>query len=148
MAMKSIGAMVMGGMVLLSGCSDSNVSNENLGRLGGGIAGAYIGSASSDSNVAPVVGAVVGSYIGGELGRNKDKENEEKAASVLNSSLAKASTQWTNTKDNAKYTMSVTQKYSNNGKTCRPYTIKKAQNGAMSSKNGIACVEGDTWRLA
>lgn len=71
MTMRNIGTMVMGGMVLLSGCSDSNVSNENLGRLGGGIAGAYIGSASSDSNVAPVVGAVVGSYIGGELGAIK-----------------------------------------------------------------------------
>ena len=147
---KKIFCLVTGCALLLSGCSnDPNVSNENLGRLGGGLAGAAVGAAASDGDAAPIVaGALVGSYIGGEMGRNKDKENQEKAASVLNSTLAKATTKWTDPKNKTQYTMSVSQKYTNNGKTCRPFTVKKTVNGAASSKNGIACIDGGMWNLA
>lgn len=147
---KGVFCLITGCVVLLSGCSDNpNISNENLGRLGGGLAGAAVGAAASDGDAAPVVaGALVGSFIGGEMGRNKDKQNEEKAASVLNSTLAKATTKWTNPKSKTQYTMSVSQKYTTNGKTCRPFTVKKTANGAASSKNGIACLDSGVWTLA
>ena len=149
MRMKKVWCLMAGCALFLSGCNDPNMSNENLGRLGGGLAGAAVGAAASDGDAVPVVaGALVGSYIGGEIGRNKDKQNEEKAASVLNSSLAKATTKWTNSKDKTQYTMSVSQKYTSNGKTCRPFTVKKVLNGSATSKNGIACIDGGMWNLA
>lgn len=144
-SMMALLAMAM----VLSGCSnDPNVSNENLGRLGGGVAGAVIGNQVSDDSIAPVIGAVVGSYIGGEMGRNKDQQNDQKAASALNSKLAKASSTWVNEVDQTQYTMTVSQPYQNSGRKCRPFSIKKTKNGASSVQNGIACLDNGVWDMA
>lgn len=149
MQLKQSMAALLATTLMLSGCSnDPNVSNENLGRLGGGVAGALIGNKVSDSDAAPVIGAVVGSYIGGELGRNKDQQNDKQAATTLNSKLAKASSSWVNDVDQTQYTMTVSQPYQNSGKKCRPFTIKKSKDGASTVKNGIACLDNGVWDMA
>lgn len=143
---------VVAAILLLSGCSnDPNVSNENLGRLGGGLAGAAIGNQMSDDDMAPVVGALIGSYIGGEAGRNKDKENQQnqdKAAAAFNSTLAKANASWVDQKDQAQYNMTVSQAYESNGRKCRPFTIKRTLNGAANVQNGVACLANGAWEVA
>tara|TARA_B100001989_G_C24520407_1_gene455548 strand:+ start:971 stop:1420 length:450 start_codon:yes stop_codon:yes gene_type:complete len=145
---QSIGVL-LACSVILSGCSnDPNTSNENTGRLIGGVGGALVGNKVSDSDAAPVIGAVVGSYIGGELGRNKDQQNDKQAASTLNSKLAKASASWVNDVDQTQYTMTVSQPYQNSGKKCRPFTIKQSKGGASTVKNGIACLDNGVWDMA
>ena len=137
--------------LMLTGCSDNpDVSNENRGRLAGGLGGAVIANQVSDDDMAPVVGALIGSYVGGEAGRQKDQQNQKSAANLLNSTLAKSNSTWTDQNDGTQYTMWVSQPYQKDGKTCRPYTLKKTQNGAASSKNGIACLTPDqkVWNLA
>jgi len=135
---------------LLNGCftEDPNASNENRGRLIGGLAGIIVADKVSNDDKAPAVGAVVGSYVGGEMGRQQDQKNRDKAAQLLNSTLAKASSTWTDD-DNTEYTFTASQPYQNNGNTCRPYTLKRQLNGAASTKNGIACLSADkkVWQL-
>jgi len=148
---KKIGCIIIASSLFLAGCSDDpNVSNENRGRLAGGLAGAAIANEVSDDDMAPVVGALIGGYAGAEAGRNKDNQNRSEATKVFNSKLAQASTSWVDDSDNTKYTLSVSKPYQSGGKTCRPYTMKKSQNGAASSKNGIACLSTDkkVWTVA
>lgn len=149
MRMKQAAGVLLALSMVLTGCSnDPNVSNENRGRLAGGLAGAAVANQISDDSMAPVVGALIGGYIGGEAGRNKDKENQNKAASTLNSALAKASSSWTDKTGNTQYTMSVSQPYQNNGKQCRPFTIKTTKNGSANVKKGIACLSNGVWDVA
>jgi surface antigen len=143
---------VLAAILMLAGCSNNpNVSNENLGRLGGGLAGAAIGNQVSDSDMAPVVGALIGGYLGGEAGRQKDQENQQsqdKAASALNSTLAKANASWVDQKDQAQYSMTVSQPYESNGRKCRPFTIKRTLDGAANVQNGVACLSNGVWEVA
>ena len=135
---------------VLVGCSDSNMSNENLGRLGGGVAGAVIGNQVSDSTAAPVIGAVVGSYVGSEMGRNKDKHNQEvqaQSTAVLNSTLTKTSTTWTDPTGQTTYIMSVSEPFQNQEMTCRPYTLKTIKLGSETITNGVACLVDGQWRI-
>ena len=131
--------LTLGVACLLNGCftEDPNASNENRGRLIGGLTGIIVADKVSNDDKAPAVGAIVGSYVGGEMGRQQDQKNRDKAAST-----------WTDD-DSTEYTFTVNQPYQNNGNTCRPYTLKRQLNGAASTKNGIACLSADkkVWRL-
>ncbi len=132
---------------LLFGCSDPNVSNKDLGRLVGGIAGASIGnSATNNKTLGTVVGALAGSYIGGEIGKDIDRKNQERVAWVLENKPSKDVVAWQDPDKNQSYQVVPEPSFRKGGKICRPFTLTIYDGNTKRVKNGIACrVEGKKW---
>ena len=77
-----LSAAVLAFAVSVTGCA-SNPSNQDYGKILGAAAGAGIGSLFGGGNgrtLAIVIGGVAGYVIGGNIGRNMDRADQERAA--------------------------------------------------------------------
>ena len=76
--------MILGAVLLLSGCASWNKSQKGavVGTAAGGAAGAVIGRASGNTALGAIIGAAVGGGAGAIIGNQMDKQAEEIAKTV------------------------------------------------------------------
>jgi surface antigen len=137
----------------LSGCA-TNPNNEDVGKFVGAVAGAGLGSlfgGGSGKTVMTVIGGIAGYAIGGNIGRNMDAADQERAARLAQYGFdqPRPSTYHDSWRSpNGAYVESrvTTQPYyQNSGRDCRPFTqettIRIEGRPHTAVKSGVACFE-------
>lgn len=137
---------------LLLGCSNgSGTQNADMGKIIGGITGAYIGSevTKGDSRfVGTAAGALIGSYIGEQIGSSIDKENRQKMGWVLENQRSNSAVKWVDPDTNQVYEMVPQKSYHSKKRVCRPFKLVMHIDGKKYYQKGVACRRRDgTWEL-
>lgn len=142
-----IATLVLGSILMTSGCTGSNApNNTDIGTIGGGIIGGLLGSqfgGGTGKVVAAAGGAVIGAFLGNKIGASMDKTDQLEAQQAL---AAKQPTTWTNQKGNT-YTVVPQKAYvTKNKQVCRQYTTTATIDGKAETIKGTACRAADgTW---
>lgn len=136
-----------------SGCA-SNPSNQDLGGIIGAVAGAGLGSLIGGGNgntIATVVGGIAGYMIGGNIGRNMDRADQERAARLAHQSLSQPapgaySDSWQERNGTPIQSQVTTQpSYQDQGRQCKSFTQETTirMNGQPQTavQHGVACFE-------
>ena len=125
-------------------------------ELTAGLIGAAIGavlasqiSYSDDRTHVTLNGVTTGAVIGSEIGRSMDRDDQDQASNVLETSRTDHSVEWQNADTSNRYTMTPTRTYRNaRGQDCRDYTIWGWVDGFEENLNGTACRSaGGGWQL-
>ena len=147
--MKSAYAISLAAILLLSGCD----TNQQTGRIIGGIAGAGIGNQfgrGDGKTVATVAGALIGSAIGEEIGKDIDEKNRARMAEVLEVSKSDVRSTWVDP-DHAErsYVLIPKKAYKRSKRICRPFTLILTMDGKQYTREGVACRDPHTqdWRI-
>src|SRR6185312_9997496 len=94
----------------LAGCS--NVSNQDVGMVTGGVAGGLLGSQFGGGNgklLAVGAGALAGALIGGAIGKNMDANDQRNVNQALESNSVGQPAYWQNQKTGNSYTVVPTK---------------------------------------
>jgi surface antigen len=145
--------------LLISGCFTNKSGKTNkseIGAIGGGIAGALLGSTIGDGagkSVAIAGGAILGSLAGSYLGKSMDQKDLEiqqrKQHEALENNKTGSTTSWQNPDSQASGSITPTNTFKNHaGQNCREYT----QNIKIGEKTekvfGTACRRHDgSWEV-
>lgn len=136
--------------VLLVSCSEIN--NEGVGALSGGVAGALIGSqiGSGAGQVAAAAGgALVGAFLGGNIGKYMDKVDRMEMQKALETAPTGRAVAWKNPDNGNQYRVQPTKTYYVNGGPCREYTTYATIAGKSEKVYGKACRQADgSWRVS
>ena len=139
--------------VSLLGCTQ--VNNEDVGTISGGVIGGLIGSqfgAGSGQVAAAAAGALVGAFIGNKIGETMDKVDRMQVGQALEKTPTGQSTSWTNPDNGNQYTVQPTKTYqTQQGSTtqaCREYTTTAIIGGKKEEVYGKACRTDDgSWKV-
>ncbi|MEC8460927.1 MAG: glycine zipper 2TM domain-containing protein [Pseudomonadota bacterium] len=129
---------VLVSVVLMSGCQ----SQQDFGRVVGGIAGAGIGSQfgkGRGNTVNTVAGALIGSYIGEQIGKDIDAKNREKIAQVLETKPSGNQVAWKDPDTHQSFVLVPKPSFKRAKRICRPFSLVVYMNNQQYVKNGIAC---------
>ncbi len=137
-------------MIGLTSCS--NVSNQDMGTLAGGVAGGLLGSqfgGGTGQLVAIGAGTLAGAYIGNKLGQNMDETDKLKMTQTLETHTVGQPAYWTNNKTGASYTVTPTQNVTVQGnRYCREYRTTAMVAGKKQQVYGTACRQPDgSWKI-
>ncbi len=147
-----LAVMVITSVVVLAGCQDVRVGNEQVGTgVGaalGGLLGAQVGGGSGQI-AAAVAGALVGAYIGGNIGRTMDEVDRRKANQSLEVAPTGQTTSWSNPDSGNTYAVTPTRTYNQNAQPCRDYTTEAWIDGRKEIITGTACRDAQgNWRAS
>jgi len=147
-----IAVIALAGVVVLAGCQDVRVGNEQIGMgVGaalGGLLGAQVGGGSGQI-AAAVAGALLGAYIGGNVGKTMDEVDRRKANQALENSPTGQTTSWSNPDSGNTYAVTPTRTYSANNQPCRTYSTEAWIDGRKETVTGTACRDADgNWRAS
>ena len=135
--------------VALTGCAPT--TNEDVGTIGGGVAGALLGSqfgGGSGRVVAAAGGALLGAYLGGKIGQSMDKVDRMEMQRALETAPAGRPVSWRNPDNGNSYTVRPTKTYYVREQPCREYTTHAIIGGKTQEIYGKACRQGDgSWRV-
>lgn len=137
-------------MVGVSGCS--NVSNQDMGTVAGGVAGGLLGSQFGRGGgqlLAIGAGTLAGAFIGGALGKNMDNTDKLKMTRALDNNQVGQPAYWQNSNTGASYTVTPTQNVTVNGNQyCREYQTTAVVAGKQQKVYGTACRQPDgSWKI-
>ncbi|MCD6040187.1 MAG: hypothetical protein K0S27_1587 [Gammaproteobacteria bacterium] len=137
-------------MVSLTSCS--NVSNQDMGTLAGGVAGGLLGSqfgGGAGQLVAIGAGTLAGAYIGNKLGQNMDETDKLKMTQTLETNAVGQPAYWKNNKTGTSYTVTPTQNVTVHGnRYCREYHTNAVVAGKQQQVYGTACRQADgSWEI-
>ena len=146
-------------LFLLPNCSTNEagkVDKSTIGVIGGGVAGALIGSTigkGSGKSVAIATGAILGSLAGSSLGKLMDKRDLELQNKTQFNALEYNKTgdtsSWKNPDSQASGYITPTKTFVNNsGENCREYTQKIKIGNKIEEGFGTACRRSDgSWEI-
>ena len=141
---------MLGVLSLLVGCAA--VTNEDVGTLSGGAAGALLGSqfGSGAGQVAAAAGgALIGAYLGGNIGKYMDKVDRMEMQRALETAPTGRSVAWKNPDNGNQYRIQPTKTYYVSGGPCREYVTYATIGGKQEKIYGKACRQADgSWRVA
>jgi surface antigen len=83
---SALSATVLAAVVVMTGCAEMPLNNQDWGRILGAGGGAVLGSSvggGSGNTIATVLGGVLGYVVGGNIGRNMDRTDQERAARLV-----------------------------------------------------------------
>lgn len=147
--MKKIALTLMSCSILLGGCS--NLSNEDVGTLTGGVVGGLIGSqfgGGSGRVAAAAGGALLGSYLGNNIGKTMDKVDRLEMQRALETAPTGKTVAWKNPDSGARYTVQPTRTYYVQKQPCREYTALALIDGRSEKIHGKACRQADgSWKV-
>lgn len=148
---KHLAVLITTSMLLgITGCSGGQVTNQDIGTVGGGVVGGLIGSqfgGGTGQIVATAVGAIAGAVIGGQIGKSMDQVDQMKVNQALNSNRTNSSSSWTNPDNNNQYTVTPTRTYYEGSQPCREYTTTAIIGGKKQQVYGTACRQADgSWK--
>jgi surface antigen len=134
----------------LQGCS--NVSNQDMGTLAGGVAGGLLGSqlgGGAGKFLTIGAGTLAGAYIGNRLGQNMDENDKAKLNRTFENNAAGQPAYWTNTNTGASYKVTPTKNVTVHGnRYCREYRSTAEVAGKTQQIYGTACRQPDgSWKI-
>jgi surface antigen len=147
---KNLIAISVAGLLLLSGCGDGQIRNQEVGTgvgaVLGGLLGAQVGKGSGQlAGVA--AGALLGAFLGGNVGRTMDETDHSKTQRSLEVAPTGQPTSWQNPDSGNRYDVTPTRTYEESGRPCRDYTTEAWIDGKRETVRGTACREPDgSWR--
>ncbi len=132
--------------------SCSNVSNQDIGTVTGGVAGGLLGSTIGGGGgriLAIAAGTLTGAFIGSRVGKSMDDTDRLKMNSALESNTVGQPAYWTNSKTGDSYTVTPTKNVDVRGnKYCREYRTTAMVAGKQQQVYGTACRQPDgTWKI-
>ena len=147
---KVLIGMSLAGALVLGGCGDGQIRNEQVGAgvgaVLGGVLGAQIGGGKGQL-AATAAGAVLGAYLGGNVGRTMDDSDRSKTRQTLEAAPTGKHTTWQNPDTGNRYDVTPTRTYEREGRPCREYTTEAWIDGRRETVRGTACREPDgSWR--
>jgi len=133
------------------GCS--NMNNQDVGTLSGGVLGGLIGSrfgGGAGQFVAIGAGTLLGAYLGGKIGQNMDAADRARMNTALETNNVGQPAYWANQKTGANYTVVPTKNVTVDGNAyCREYRTTANIAGKQQQVYGTACRQPDgTWQSA
>lgn len=136
--------------ISLAGCS--NVSNQDMGTLAGGVAGGLLGSQFGRGGgqlLAIGAGTLAGAYIGNKLGQNMDETDKLKMNKTFETNQVGQPAYWQNSHTGASYTVTPTQNVTVDGNQyCREYRSTAVVAGKKQQVYGTACRQPDgSWQI-
>ena len=129
-------------------------TNETIGTIGGGAAGALIGSqigSGTGQLAATAIGTLLGAYAGRTLAKNFGDNDRSRAVTAERQAVARnEAITWNNPQSGYSGTVEPRDTYRNtNGQLCREYTHTIYVDGRAETARGTACRQNDgTWQLA
>lgn len=134
----------------LAGCS--NVSNQDMGTLAGGVAGGLLGSQFGRGGgqlLAIGAGTLAGAFIGNKLGQNMDETDKLKMNKTFENNQVGQPAYWQNNRTGASYTVTPTQNVTVDGNQyCREYRSTAVVAGKKQQVYGTACRQPDgSWQV-
>ena len=151
--MKKMIAISMAIAVGVTTIGMTGCTNQDAGVVGGGLAGALVGSrfgGGSGRVLATVGGALIGGFIGGKIGSYMDQQDKARMNQYIDTTPTGQSSSWRNPDTGNSYTVTPTKTYqTNNGQDCREYTTTANIAGKKQQVYGTACRQPDgTWQAA
>ncbi len=135
--------------VFLAGCS--NVTNEGVGTIGGGVVGGLLGSqfgSGSGKVAAAAGGAIIGAFLGGRIGQYMDRQDRMEMQRALETAPTGQSINWSNPDNGNQYSVKPTRTYYNNQQPCREYITHAVIGGKSQQIYGKACRQKDgSWQV-
>jgi surface antigen len=135
--------------ISLAGCS--NMNNQDVGTVAGGLAGGLLGSRFGGGGgqlLAIGAGTLAGAYLGGRVGQNMDETDKLKMKKALENNQEGQPAYWQNGKTGASYTVTPTQNVTIDGNQyCREYRSTAVIAGKKQQVYGTACRQPDgSWK--
>lgn len=134
---------------LLVGCT--NINNEGIGALSGGVIGGLVGSqfgGGSGKVAAAAGGALLGAVLGGQIGKSMDKVDRMEMQRALETAPTGRSVNWSNPDTGYRYTVQPTRTYYRERLPCREYTTRAWIDGRTQLIRGSACRQPDgSWHV-
>jgi len=116
-----------------------------LGAAGGGFLGSRVGKGDGQL-AATAAGTVFGYLVGSSLGRYMDEADQSCVGQVLERAPDRQTVAWTDAQRDARYEVTPTRTYRNDGRYCRDYVMDAVVDGRPQTVNGTACRNPDgTW---
>lgn len=135
--------------ILLSGCSQ--VNNEGVGSLTGGVVGGLLGSqfgGGSGKVAAAAGGALIGAFLGGQVGKYMDRQDRMEMQRALETAPTGKSVSWKNPDNGNKFTVKPTRTYYKSNQPCREYVTHALIGGKKEQIYGKACRQADgAWKV-
>lgn len=133
----------------LIGCS--NMSNQDVGMITGGVAGGLVGSTiggGSGKLVAIAAGTLAGAMIGGAIGKNMDQNDRMRMDRALEENGPGVPAYWRNQRTGADYEVVPTKNVTVDGNQyCREYRTVADIGGKKQQMYGTACRQPDgSWQ--
>ena len=137
-------------VLVLSGCGDGQIRNQEVGTgvgaVLGGLLGAQVGGGRGQL-AAVAAGTLLGAYLGGNVGRSMDVTDRVKTYKTLEGTPTGQRSTWQNPDNGNRYNVTPTRTYEDAGRPCREYTTEAWIEGKRESVRGTACREPDgSWR--
>ena len=137
-------------MLILTGCSTYQGSQEQAGMVIGGVLGGVLGSQVGGGHgrtAAIIAGTMVGAAIGSNVGQSMDQVDRMKTAQTLETVRTGVPSRWTNPDTRNSYTVVPTKTYEEPSGPCREYTIDALIGGKTETVYGTACRRPDgSWQ--
>jgi len=147
--MKKIMVASLSLSVFLAGCTQ--VTNEGVGTVGGGVVGGLLGSqiGGGSGRVAAIAGgALIGAFLGGKIGQYMDRQDRMEMQHALETAPVGKSVNWTNPDNGNQYSVQPTRTYYANEQPCREYITHAVIGGKTQQIYGKACRQADgTWKV-
>ena len=147
---KTMSVMVLGcSLMSMVGCS--NLSNQDIGTVTGGVAGGLLGSTIGSGGgkmLAIGMGTLAGAYIGGKIGHNMDETDQLKAQRAFEQAPTGHQTTWQNPDSGNRYTVTPERTFQNQAQQpCREYNMTAIIGGKKEHMYGTACRQADgSWK--
>lgn len=133
----------------LIGCSD--MSNQDVGTIGGGVAGGLLGSTigKGDGRLLAIgAGTIAGAMLGGSVGHSMDEMDRMRMNQALEGNAVGQPAYWNNHKTGTHYRVTPVKNVTVNGnKYCREYRTTANIAGKEQQMYGTACRQPDgSWK--
>ncbi len=153
--LRSKALLAVAALAFVSGCAQDYGTKQTVGTIGGGAAGAVIGSqfGKGDGRVAAAaIGTLLGAFAGSEIGSSLDKADQQAASSAMNQAYVAPvgqSIRWNNPQSGNMGTITTTRDgYSSAGSYCREFQQTINVGGRTQTAYGTACQSQDgTWKI-
>ena len=136
--------------VFMVGCSQ--VTNEGVGTVTGGVFGGLIGSqfgGGAGKVAAAAGGALLGAYLGGNIGKYMDRQDKMEMQRALETASTGQAVNWKNPDNGNQYSVKPTRTYYVAEQPCREYITHAVIGGKTEQIHGKACRQADgSWRVA
>ncbi len=134
----------------LAGCSD--MTNQDVGTVSGGVVGGLLGSQFGGGNgklLAVGAGALAGALLGGAIGKNMDNNDKMRMNQALETNSVGQPAYWQNQNTNTNYTVVPTRNVTVEGnRYCREYRTTANVAGKQQQVYGTACRQPDgAWQV-
>ena len=148
--MKKIMVASLSLSVFLGGCTQ--VTNEGVGTITGGVVGGLLGSqfGGGAGKVAAVAGgAILGAFLGGKIGQYMDRQDKMEMQRALETAPVGESVNWKNPDNGNQYSVKPMRTYYVNEQPCREYITHATIGGKSEKIYGKACRQADgSWKVA